>query len=155
MTENKVDPITEAAWKCAYCASGSKPWQKNGVWLHEGGVACASPPSASVRERAERATDKWLGHDGTLRIPEVERGRQRLIDVITTEFASFDAGETVMGLYECNTPAQAFNPVREKAVAEAMKRKMVAAIRTKKWKDFQMPDAIATLESVTLEGEGK
>lgn len=27
---------------CEHCARGSKPWQKNGVWLHEGGVVCSA-----------------------------------------------------------------------------------------------------------------
>lgn len=43
---------------CEYCGRGSKPWQKNGVWLHEGGVACSTArPTEEDAEVANRITE--------------------------------------------------------------------------------------------------
>ncbi len=36
---------------CEYCQRGSKPWLKNGIWLHEGGVSCAVPPAEADAQR--------------------------------------------------------------------------------------------------------
>lgn len=40
---------------CEHCARGSKAWQKNGVWLHEGGVVCGAQEKPSrVAEARQR-----------------------------------------------------------------------------------------------------